>query len=489
MFSLERFRYDSAYLTFAKEPEDENSKGTVVILEIEAEGQTLTQRLYRTLRRWILEEAEPGERLPSIRALAAENRLSRTTVEAAYSQLYAEGYIESRPRSGYFVVEDLLAVNRDADEEPEIEKRSIGAESVRYDFYPARLSPEIFPVKTWRRLSARALQEDLDFGAYPDGQGEAGFREQIASYLNRIRGTRCRADQIVVCSGFIDAMALAAELMEARDRPFAMEWPGYRLAERVMGEHGYRTLRLPVDSQGIDPERLEMTEAGSLYLTPSHQYPTGVTLPVARRQALLEWGRRERSWIIEDDYDSELNYTHRPIPAMQGLDGDARVLYLGTFSKSLSPAIRVAYLVLPEPLMERYRRSSHAHFARVSLPMQRTLELFMVEGHWERHLRRVRTLNRRRHDRMLAALKRELGDRIEVLTQGGGLAILVRPTDGCDLKRLRRDAAAAGIRLYLASDFYGEEWEALRMGFGGLSEEAIDEGVAEVAALWRAQNL
>ncbi|WP_456431271.1 MocR-like pyridoxine biosynthesis transcription factor PdxR [Nitratifractor sp.] len=456
-----------------------------MILEIETEGQTLTERLYRTLRRWILKEAEPGERLPSIRALAAENRLSRTTVEAAYSQLYAEGYIESRPRSGYFVAEDLLAVNRKSDEEPRAEeKKSIGMENVRYDFYPARLSPEIFPIKTWRRLSARALQEDLDFGAYPDGQGEAGFREQIASYLNRIRGTRCHADRIVVCSGFIDAMGLAAELMQTRDRPFAMEWPGYRLAERVMGEHGYRTLRLLVDSQGIDPRRLEATEAGSLYLTPSHQYPTGATLPVARRQALLEWARREKSWIIEDDYDSELNYTHRPIPAMQGLEGGERVLYLGTFSKSLSPVIRVAYLVLPEPLMERYRRSSHAHFARVSLPVQRTLELFMAEGHWERHLRRVRTLNRRRHDRMLAALKRELGDRIEILTQGGGLAILVRPTDGCDLKRLREEAAKRGIRLYLASDFYGEEWEALRMGFGGLDEETIDEAVARLGTIW-----
>ncbi|WP_292657917.1 PLP-dependent aminotransferase family protein [Nitratifractor sp.] len=464
--------------------------GTVVILKLQEGSGTLTERLYLTLKEWILHEAEPGARLPSIRALAAENNLSRTTVEAAYSQLYAEGYIESRPRSGYFVAEDLLAVDRKPDEEPRAEKQnSIGMESVRYDFYPARLSPEIFPVKTWRRLSVRALQEDLDFGAYPDGKGEAGFREQIASYLNRIRGTRCRADQIVVCSGFIDAMGLAAELMQARKRPFAIEWPGYRLAERVMGEHGYRTLHLPVDPQGIDPERLEATEVGSLYLTPSHQYPTGVTLPVARRQALLEWARRQESWIVEDDYDSELNYTHRPIPAMQGLEGGERVLYLGTFSKSLSPAIRVAYLVLPEPLMERYRRSSHAHFARVSLPVQRTLELFMAEGHWERHLRRVRTLNRRRHDRMLAALKRELGDRIEIVTQGGGLAILVRSTDGCDLKRLREEAVKRGIRLYLASDFYGEEWEALRMGFGGLSEEAIDEGVAETAALWRALSM
>ena len=460
-----------------------------MILKLQEGSGTLTERLYLTLKEWILHEAKPGERLPSIRTLAAENRLSRTTVEAAYSQLYAEGYIESRPRSGYFVAEDLLAVNRDVDKEPEAKERPIGNGRVRYDFFPARLSPEIFPVKTWRRLSARVLREDLDFGAYPDGQGEVGFREQIASYLNRIRGTSCHADRIVVCSGFIDAMGLAAELMEARDRPFAMEWPGYRLAERVMGEHGYRTLHIPVDSWGIDPERLAATEVGSLYLTPSHQYPTGVTLPVARRQALLEWARRQESWIVEDDYDSELNYTHRPIPAMQGLEGGERVLYLGTFSKSLSPAIRVTYLVLPEPLMERYRRSSHAHFSRVSLPIQRTLELFMAQGHWERHLRRVRTLNRRRHDRMLAALKRELGDRIEILTQGGGLAILVRPTDGCDLKRLRRDAAAAGIRLYLASDFYGEEWEALRMGFGGLDEEAIDDGVVEVAALWRAQNL
>ncbi|ADV46110.1 PLP-dependent aminotransferase family protein [Nitratifractor salsuginis] len=449
-------------------------------------GTPLYEQLYRVLKSWIVNEAEAGERLPSVRALAKENRLSRTTVESAYAQLYAEGYIQSRPRSGYYVAEDLLSVHSPhslPSDSPE-PRSGAGSESC-YDFCPARLSREIFPMKLWRRLTLQALQEDLDMGAYPEGQGESGLRRALADYLNRIRGTRCRPDQIVLCAGFSEAVSLAAALIDLLPRTLAIEYPGYRLTEQIFTEHGYDIKWVGVGARGIDLEALESTSARVLYTTPSRQYPTGVTLPIAKRQALLEWAERNSAYLLEDDYDSELNYLHRPIPAMQGLDRGGRVLYLGTFSKSLSPALRVAYLVLPDALLERYRSLSRSHFAQVSLPLQKTLELFITGGHWERHLRRVRTLNRRRHDRMLKALQRELGDEIEILSSGGGLAIPVRPRVAIDLVKLREVAATKGLRLYLASDFYGKDWEALRMGFGGLSEEQIDAGVAELAKLWR----
>jgi GntR family transcriptional regulator/MocR family aminotransferase len=458
-----------------------------MLLPLDGDSQIpLYEQLYEALKSWILHEAKAGAKLPSIRALAKENRLSRTTVESAYAQLYAEGYIDSRPRSGYYVAEDLLEVRSS---QPlacaPAEDFCPDTPEPRFDFFPARLSPEIFPLKLWRRLSLQALGEDLDMGAYPDGQGEAGLRRALADYLNRIRGTRCRPDQIVLCAGFAEALSLAAALIDPSPRTLAIEYPGYRLTEQIFAEHGYSIARVGVGAQGIELEALEATPARVLYTTPSRQYPTGVTLPVAKRQALLEWAAKRGGYLLEDDYDSELNYLHRPIPAMQGLDRTGCVVYLGTFSKSLSPALRVAYLVLPDALLARYRSLSRSHFAQVALPLQKTLELFITGGHWERHLRRVRTLNRRRHDRMLSALQRELGAEIEILSSGGGLAIPVRPRIKIDLKRLRDMAAQRGMRLYLASDFYGEDWEALRMGFGGLSESEIDAAVSELAKLWR----
>ena len=438
-------------------------------------------QLYNALKHDISTHYQTGDKLPSIRKVATLYNLSKTTVESAYSQLYAEGYIESRPKSGYYVSE--LYFDTFTSENPAT--TSEPSSSYKYDFFPAQLCAEDFPLKTWKRLATKALQETTDFGSYPDGQGELVLREQIAKYLMASRGVVCRAEQIVITSGFIDSMRLLASLLKKTHTHFGIEHPGYHIAHKVFDEFGYDIDYIDIDDKGVSLQSIEQSKAQILYITPSHQYPTGVNMPISHRHKLLELMHHRKGLIIEDDYDSELRYTTRPIPALQGLDKYDSVAYLGTFSKSLSPAVRVGYMVLPQWLLARYKESYDAHFAKVSLSTQKTLELFMAEGHYDRHIRKMRTLNRKKHNLMRDTLKATLGDTMQIVSDGGGLAILIHPTVPFDWKKFKRLAEDVRIKIYLAKERCGGEFEAVRMGFGGLSEEEILEGVEVFEKVWR----
>jgi len=207
-------------------------------------------------------------------------------------------------------------------------------------------------------------------------------------------------------------------------------------------------------------------------------------MPISNRLKLLEWAKQEDGLIIEDDYDSELRYSSRPIPSLQGLDNFDRVVYMGTFAKSLSPALRVSYMVLPKHIIPLYKESYDAHFPRVALSTQKTLELFMAQGHWERHLRKIRTLNKKKHNLMRDLLKEKLGDTMEIVSQGGGLAILIHPTVAFNWKKFKELAEKEKIKLYFAKERSGGDFEAIRMGFGGFSEEEVKDAVEAFAWVW-----
>ena len=444
---------------------DENSKTPLHI------------QLYEAIKAEILNERSVGDKLPSIRKVASRYNLSKTTVESAYAQLYAEGYIESRPKSGYFVCElyfDTFKQPRRPDP------------SWRYDFFPARLHSDDFPLKLWKRLYARVLDEQVDFGAYPDGQGEPELRDQIARYLQDSRGVRCEADQVIVTHGFGDSMELLAKLVRERYTHFAHELPGYHIAPKVFAAYGYRIHPIGVTDEGIDIEQLAQSPAQVVYITPTHQYPTGAAMPISKRQRLIRHMQSLGGLIIEDDYDSELSYRNRPIPSLQGLDHGECVVYLGTFAKALSPALRVGYMVVPPRILERFKASYDAHFARVSLTTQLTLAHFMKEGHWQRHINRMRNLNKKKHQAMIEALKRHLGDSFEIVAQGAGLSVHIVSTDpDFDYPGLKKRAAKNRIALYLAQERSGGDYEAVRLGFGGFRLEEIDEAVAAFAEVWK----
>jgi len=438
-------------------------------------------QLYEAIKADIIAHYRVGDKLPSIRKVAQTYHLSKTTVESAYSQLYAEGYIESRPRSGYYVGDYRYEVGHVL---PDSIQEVPTSESYRYDFFPAQLDGRDFPHKLWRRLCTQVMQEEPDMGAYPDGQGEWGLREAIARYVADSRGVVCGADQVVITHGFADAMGLLAKLVRREYGTFGIESPGYHLAWKVFDEYGYAIERISTAAQGLDIQALKASDVQIVYITPSHQYPTGVTMPIAARLELIEYMRDIGGLIIEDDYDSELAYATRPIPSLQGLDRYDRVVYMGTFAKSLSPALRIGYMVLPRHLLPRFAQSYDAHFARAGLLTQLTLERFIRGGHYERHLRRIRTLNRKKHDRMLTLFARYLGETYEVLASGGGLAILIMPTVPFAWDRFFDAAKRERIRLYMAHERSGGDFEAIRMGFGGFGLEELNEAVAAFARVW-----
>ncbi len=439
-------------------------------------------QLYEELKNEIISKMNVGDKLPSIRKLASSYNLSKTTVESAYRQLYAEGYVDSIPKSGYIVIDTYFdSFENNTKKTPTIESEKT---KYKYDFFPARLSKDSFPLKLWKRLFAKAIDESLDFGAYLDGQGEFGLRNEISKYIIKSRGVNCSPEQIVICGGFSDSMGLLAKMVQNIYSNFAIENPGYHVARRVFEGYNYKVDKINVNSNGINVDALESSDAKLVYITPSHQYPTGVSIPISNRLKLLEWAQKENGLIIEDDYDSELSYSNRPIPSLQGLDKNDRVVYLGTFAKSLSPALRVSYMVLPHHLLPIYKESFDAHFPRVCITTQKTLELFMAGGHWESHLRKIRTINKKKHNLMRDLLKQKLGSSMKILSQGAGLSILIYPTIPFDLEKLKDLAEKSKIKIYFAKERSGGDFEAIRMGFGGFSEEEIVEAVEAFVGVW-----
>ena len=452
---------------------------------LDAKSKTpLHIQLYQAIKEDIVSNYQVGDKLPSIRKVASLYNLSKNTVESAYSQLYAEGYVESRAKSGYYVSELFFDSFRTKHLIQNSNKPT--PKTYKYDFFPAQLHKEDFPLKTWKRLFNKVITQETDFGSYPTGQGELTLRDSIAHYLQKSRGVVCDAENIIITHGFIDSMELIAKLAKARYRHFAQEIPGYHIAHKVFDAYGYSIKSIGVDAQGLCIEELQQSQAQIVYITPSHQYPTGATMPVANRLKLIAYMQSIEGLIIEDDYDSELAYYNRPIPSLQGLDKGECVAYLGTFAKALSPSIRVGYMVLPSWMIKLYNQSYDTHFARVSLTTQLTLATFMQEGHWDRHIRRIRILNKKKHQTMKDALTKYLGDTCNIVAQGAGLAILIVPSaPQFNWGKLKVLAEKNNIDIYLAKERSGGEFEALRMGFGGFRLEEIDEAVKAFSAIWK----
>ncbi len=441
----------------------------------------LYMQLYYQLKKEIQTKLPAKARLPAIRKMAIEYKISKNTVEQAYSQLLVEGYIQSKPQSGYYVCNDIidetLQNNNKALEF--LEKKPL---DYKFDFFPARLDKDIFPNKIWTKLHNKTMNSDIDFGQYQNPQGDLNLRVQILDYLSKFRGVSCSVEQIVVCSGFSDSMFILSTLLKSYTSTLGIESPGYFVVKKVFEQQNYKIKDIDITKDGINLELLQKSDVKLLYLTPSHQFPTGVTIPVSNRLKLLDWAMKTNSYIIEDDYDSELSYYNRPIPSLQGLKENNQVIYAGTFSKVLSPALRVSYLVLPKALLEKYKKEFDYHFSGVPIDTQKTLELFIKEGYLEKHLRKLRTLNRKKHDIMKSFLKQYLKNSMEILREGSGLTIIVQPLVKIDWERLETLAQNEKIKIYLM--IYKNNQKALAMGFGGLKEEEIPLAIEKFSKVW-----
>lgn len=451
----------------------------------------LYQQLYQQIRKSVLSGKLPADaKLPSVRDLAAELSTSRNTVECAYQELYAEGYIYSKPRSGYFVsaLDGEVAPLSLAPKPLKQSRPPQPSSRYRYDFHPARLDPASFPTALWRSCLLECLRQNArELAQYGDPQGDWGLRCSIQQYLERSRGVSCEPEQIVVCAGLQQSLEIVAQLLKKSHSSVAVENPGYHLPRTVFQNHSFAVVPVAVAANGLDLDLLRDSDSSLVYVTPSHQLPMGYVMPIANRLKLIEWADAGDKLIIEDDYDSELRYQGKPIPSLQGLRPQGNIIYLGTFSKILSPALRLSYLVLPRPLFAGYHKSFQGYFSTVSLLEQKTMARFMEQGHWMRHVRRMRILYKNKHNLLLQAIERHFGDKATVVGQGAGLHVVLQLREGnCGETEILQRAEQQGIRLFpFSATCVGDSPEPLNLllGFGGLSAAEIEQGVKLLSEL------
>lgn len=464
------------------------------------------EALYLQLYRYFCVEIQSrrlpsGTRLPSVRSLSHHLGVSKTTVETAYHQLLAEGYLESRERSGFYVV-DVEWDGPVSAGQPKGKKKeqkileaseavgNASAPVIRYDFHQAQVDAEHFPFELWRRYTNQCMQrENQSVLYYGDHQGERSLREEIARYLRQARGVQATAEQVVIGAGTQVMITLLGLLFGLRGQAVAMEDPGYNGVRAVFRQLGFEVLPIPLEEDGIDVEALGKSGARLVYITPSHQDPTGIVMPYAKRLKLLQWANRTESYIMEDDYDGEFRYSGRPIPSLQGLDKEGRVIYLGTFSKALLPTIRMSYMVLPHSLLSIYRDRLIEFDQTASRIHQETLALFMKHGDWVRHIRKMRTLYRKKHEAMLQVLQEEMGPLIRITGQDAGMSVTVEVQSAYSSKELAKMAENAGIRVHPACHKWIRPVEnalpSFQFGFGGQSIEDIEAGIRLLAQVWK----
>ena len=449
-----------------------------------------------------------GEKLPSTRSLAEYLQVARSTVDLAYGQLVAEGYLEAKPHKGYFVsaVEELLdtssltenIVDKLLPDERHEENRSAFLESRKekktiYDFSPHAISLKDFPFATWKKITRSILVDaNSEMFARGDAQGDLSLRETIARYLHSSRGVNCRPDQIVVGAG-TDYLFMLLEKILGRHIPIAMEEPTYERAYRIFQSFAYEITAIPVDGSGMNVEKLRKSGARLAYVMPSHQYPTGIVMPIGRRMELLRWAMEEPDrYLIEDDYDSEFRYRGKPIPSLQASDSVGKVIYLGTFSKSIAPAIRVGYMVLPARLLESYRNNCGCYASTVSRIDQRILDEFIRDGYFERYLNKMRKIYKEKHDYLLTLLHPfEKGFRIS--GENAGLHLLLASKKNVAEEELLLTAEKEGIRIYGMSQacMEGQEIEksfhnTVLLGYGALEKTELKAGIELLKKAWSA---
>ncbi len=450
------------------------------------------EALYAQLYRYLVGEIRAGgipagEKLPGKRSAAAQLGVSVNTVDEAYQMLAAEGYVAARPRSG-FVVERLarrLVPPPAAAPPHKGEETEDGAPPAwRYSFSTGGLDLGLFPHKTWNRLFREVLAGGPGLFGRGDAAGEEVLLEAIAAYLRGYRGVKCGAGQLVVGAGLEVLLGMLGRLLAGRR--FAMEDPGYPKTGRVLANMGLSVCHVPVDEEGMAPALLAQSGATVAYLTPSHQFPTGGVMPVGRRTRLLEWAAAGGNWVVEDDYDSEFRFDGRPLPCLQGLDEAGRVVYAGTFSRSLAPGLRAAYLVLPPPLMSAWRAAYGDYACTVSRPEQHTLARLMSEGHFARSLNRMRAAYCARRNQLIKALEAELPAGAYTLENTHtGLYFLLR-LPGHSALHTAEKARRAGLFVRALAEYrqgQGEAAEALVLGYGGLAEADMAPAARELAGL------
>ncbi|HEV3207141.1 MAG TPA: PLP-dependent aminotransferase family protein [Terriglobales bacterium] len=465
-------------------------------LSAPAAGTSLYRWLYDELRAAILEgRLEPGARMPASRDLAREYKLARATVVTAFEQLQSEGYVEGKVGAGTYVSQVL------PDQLLQVARRNTGKTTetgrVRWSAYAERLKVfraakpritrafranqaalDVFPTNLWAQVASRRLRRaSRQLLAGGEALGYRPLRQAVAEYLNTSRGVKCAAEQVLIVSGVQEALERAAHLLLDPDDPVWVEEPGYPGAALVFGAVGAKVRPVPVDAEGLQLEagRRRWRRAKLVYVTPAHQFPLGVSMSLRRRLALLEWARRSQTLIFEDDYDSEYRYSGRPLPALQGLDRGGVVIFAGSFNEVLFPALRLGYLVVSAGMVDRFAAAQSVSMRHAPLLDQAVLCDFITEGHFARHIRRMRELYSERLAVFLEASRSRLEGLLEIPNVEAGLQ-----TVGWLARGIQAERAAAAAEKYEVEVIPLNRYYSLRSGRQGTGRQGLLLGFAAV---------
>jgi len=469
----------------------------------------LYQQLCGGIRRAILQGSlRRGLRLPSTRCLASELRVSRNIVVMAFEQLLAEGYVEATTGAGTFVTntlpDDVLQVDtRLPNEETrlppqgrkvkQLPKLTLASSDPKLRFAPFRPglpALEGLPLDLWGRLLARRCRNaSAEVAVHGEPAGLRRLRDAIVAYVGAARGVRCSADQVIIVNGSQQAIDLAARLLTDPGDVAVVEDPGYVGARSVLQLAGTKLLPIRVGREGLHVELLEQrrTKARLVYVTPSHQFPLGVVLSLTNRLQLLDWAARNDAWILEDDFDSEYRYDSKPIPALQGLDQNGRVIYIGTFSKVLFPSLRLGYIIVPEDLVDTFIAARWICDRCPPFVEQAALADFISEGHLARHIRRMRALYMERRSVLVESIREHLGELLETSDSGAGMHTVGWLPLGVDDARVAEEAARAGIHTIPVSAFAVRPLQrgGLLLGYAAFTPDLIKKGLRDLESVVR----
>ena len=452
-------------------------KSIVLTLDAESEKNLYIQ-IYEYLRRDILNGTlARGTKLPSLRKLASDNDISVTTVETAYEQLLVEGYIESRPKSGYYV-SDTIAIrvgageSRESDAAERIDASDI---KVKAQERPVIYDAESFDFGQWKKCMNRVFNEcEHMLQTEADPQGEPALRQQLADYLYQSRGVKCNSEQIVIGAGSQQlTMQLAKILKSVGIENAATETPGYGPIREILKSEGFCVTEIPVSETGIEIEKLPEDVRTLVYVTPSNQFPSGAVMPIGRRYELISKARATESYILEDDYDSELRYRGKPIPAMQGLEADSRVIYLGSFSSTLYAAIKISYMVLPHDLAEIFRQSKHKYSQTCSKAEQLCLAFYMNSGYYYRHIRKLRRRYAAKLATVMDVFSADSSGRIEAVDSQSGMAVMLKLNTSNSAEDICRTGDSLGLSMQPVNDLCTDDCKVVYFYFYRVPEALL----------------
>ncbi len=424
-----------------------------------------------------------GDKLPSIRSLSRTLNISTTTIENAYALLCDEGYAVAVPRSGYVVQSSKYDVPK-----KELFIPDNASTKKTYNFYYGNFSSDSFPLSVWRKLTNKALMSaDVEkMNTYGDKQGELEFRQEITKHLKISRGLECLPERVIIAGTTSVLLDIISKLIPKEKHTIVFEEPGYHISRNTFIHNGFKVIPAPVDSDGINMDGINASDVGLIYTTPSHQMPTGVVLSLKKRLELVDWAEKNDAYIIEDDYDHEFIYS-KPVKTIFELDNSDRVIYLGTFSKIISPAVRISYCILPKALLDRYFKVFTGFHCMIPWIIQRIITLYITDGCLTRRINRLYTENLRKRDALLYAVNDVMKDKV-ILT-GGDAGTHVRITvPGVDQGFLVQSAAQANVKIYGIKHYWYDSAvcpaDSVIVGYNAIKEQDIYDGVELMHKAW-----